>query len=74
MADDSLVRRVLDGHPDGRRPVGRPRLRWTDVIKRDVELLGEEHPANWRETAQDRQRWRLLVTAARDHMGLQLQE
>ena len=74
MADDALPRRVLDGIPEGRRPLGRPRLRWSDCVKQDLQLLGVADPERWREMAQDRRRWRLLVAAAKDHPGPMLQE
>ena len=74
MADVTLLRRVLDGVPEGRRPIGRPRLRWADCIKQDLQLLGVANPERWREMAQDRRRWRLLVAAAKDHPGPLLQE
>ena len=72
--DDSLLRRILDGAPERRRPIGRPRLRWTDCVKLDLQLLGVANPERWREMAQDRREWRLLVAAAKDHPGLVLQE
>ena len=74
MPADSLLRRVLDGRPAGRRPPGRPRLRWTDCVRSDLALLGIPNPDDWMEMALDRQRWRTLVAAAKDHPGPQLAE
>ena len=39
------VHRVLMGKPEGKRPVGRPRLRWEDNIKMDLEEveIGRAH-------------------------------
>jgi hypothetical protein len=45
------------GKPEGRRPQGRPRLRWEDSIKMDIQEV------DWVELAQDRDRWRALVNA-----------
>jgi hypothetical protein len=54
------VHRVLVGKPEGKRPLGRPRRRWEDNIKRDLqEVVGD--CGDWMERAQDRDRWRTLV-------------
>jgi hypothetical protein len=45
----------------GRRPLGRPRRRWEDNIKIDIQELG--WGMDWIEVAQDRDRWRALVNA-----------
>ena len=74
MDPDSLLRRVLDGCPAGRRPRGRPRLRWADCVTSDLTMLGVANPQDWMEMARDRRRWRLLVEAAKDHPGPQLAE
>ena len=74
LPDDSLVKRVSMSRPLGRRPPGRPRLRREDNVRSDLALLGVADPADWRQHAQDRQQWRLLVLAAKDHPGLQLRE
>ena len=69
MEDDRTVKCVMTEKPNGRRPLGRPRMRWEDNIKKDLELLGEETPNLWREVAMERERWGRLVKAAKDHMG-----
>jgi len=38
--------RIWVGRPEGRRPLGRPRLRWEDNIKVDLEELGLGHVLN----------------------------
>ena len=55
------VHKVLVGKPDGKRPLGRPRRRWEDNIKIDLEEVGRGCGA-WLELAQDRDRWRALVS------------
>jgi hypothetical protein len=55
------VPRVLVGKPEGTRPWGRRRRRWEDNIKRDLEEVGEGC-GDWMERAQDRDRWRALVS------------
>ena len=55
------VHRVQVGRPEGKRPLGRPRRRWADNIKMDLQEVGggcEE----WMELAQDRDRWRALAS------------
>jgi hypothetical protein len=54
--------RLLVGKPEGRRPLGRPRRRWWDNIRMDLEEVG------WVDVdcvglAQDRDRWRALVNS-----------
>ena len=61
MGDRRGVYRVLDGKLDGKRPLGRPRHRWEDNIK--IDLQGVEWDMDWIELAQDRDRWRALVKA-----------
>ena len=54
--------RVLLGKPEGRRPLGRPRLRWVDNIRMDLREVGCGY-MDWIGLAQDRDRWRTLVSA-----------
>jgi hypothetical protein len=54
--------RILVGRPDRRRQLGRPRRRWEDNIKMDLQEVGWVG-MNWIELAQDRDRWRALVKA-----------
>ena len=55
------VHRVLVGKPEGKRPLGRPRLRWEDNIKKDLQEVGGGY-GDWMELAQDRDRWRAHVS------------
>ena len=55
------VHRVLVGKPEGKRPLGRPRCRWEDNIKLDLQEVGGGC-GDWMELAQDRDRWRALVS------------
>jgi hypothetical protein len=48
------------GKPEGRRPLGRPRCRWEDNIKTDLQE-GGGGGGDWMERDQDRDRWRALV-------------
>ena len=56
------VYRILVGKPEGKRLLGRPRRRWEDNIKIDHQEVGCGG-MDWIELAQDRDRWRALVTA-----------
>ena len=49
------------GKPEGKRPLGRPRGRWEDNIKIDLQEVGRGC-GDWMELAQDRGRWRSLVS------------
>ena len=59
------VQRMLVGKPEGKRPLGRPRRRWEDNIKMDLQEVGGDR-VDWMELAQDRDRWRALVGTVRD--------
>jgi hypothetical protein len=59
MEEGRGVHRVLVGKPNGKRPLGRPRHKWEDNIKMDLQELGVG--GDWMELAQDRDRWRALV-------------
>ena len=55
------VHKVLVGKPEGKRALGRPRRRWEDNIKTDLEEVGRGC-GDWMELAKDRDRWRALVS------------
>jgi len=58
MSEERGMYRVLLGKPEGRRPLGRPRRRWVDNIRMDLQ-----EDMDWIGLAQDRDRWRTLVSA-----------
>jgi len=60
------VCRVLVGKPEGKRPLGRPRRRLVDNIRMDLQEVGCEY-MDWIGLAQDRDRWRTLVSAVMNH-------
>jgi len=62
MEEGRGVCRVLVGKPERRRPLGRPRRRWEDNIRMDLWEVGCGC-VDWMELAQDRGRWRALVSA-----------
>ena len=61
MGEGRDVNRVLVGKPEGKSPLGRPRRRWEDNIKMDLQEVGGGG-GDWMELAQDRDRWRALVS------------
>jgi hypothetical protein len=52
----------LIGKPEGKRTLGRPRLRWVDNVKMDLREVGWDG-RDWIDLAQDRDWWRALVNA-----------
>ena len=55
--------KILTGKPTGKRSLGRPRLRWEDNIRMDLEEI-DINTTNWVDSAQDRDYWKALVNAA----------
>ena len=62
MGEERGVYRVLVGKPEGRRPLERPRRRWVDNIRMDLQEVGCAY-MDCIGLAQDRDRWRTLVSA-----------
>jgi len=60
MGEGRGVYRVLVGKPEEKRPLGRPRRRWEDNIKMDLQEVGGVC-GDWMELPRDRDRWRALV-------------
>jgi hypothetical protein len=67
MDNSRIPKKVLAGKFHGRRPVGRPRLRWEDNIRRDSLLLNIR---GWRRRAGDRDIWRRTSEEARARCGM----
>jgi len=61
MGEERRVYRVLVGKPGGRRPLGRPKRRWVENIRMDLQEVGCRY-MDWIRLAQDRNRWRTLVS------------
>jgi hypothetical protein len=51
--EEECIYRILMGNPEGKRPLGRPRLRWVDNIKTDLREIGWDS-MDWIDLAQDR--------------------
>jgi hypothetical protein len=65
MGEGRGVYRVLVGKPEGKRPLGRPRLRWEDNIRMDLKEVGCGCE-DWIGLAQDKDTWRPFVSAVRN--------
>jgi hypothetical protein len=65
MGEERGVHSVLVGKPEEKRPLGRPRRRWEGNIKMDVQKVGGGR-GDRMELAQDRDRWRALVSTVKN--------
>jgi hypothetical protein len=65
MGEEKGVHRVLVGKREGKRPLGRPRRRWEDNIKMDVQEVGGGR-GEWMELAKDRDGWWALVSTVKN--------
>ena len=63
MEEGKSAFKMLTGKPTGKRPLGRPRHRWEDNIRMDLEERGI-NAGHWVDSAQDRNYWRALVNVA----------
>ena len=62
MEEDRSALKILTGKPTGNRPLGRPRCRWEENIRIDLEEIGI-NAGNWVDSAQDKNYWKALVNA-----------
>jgi len=62
MSEERVAYRVLVGKPERKRPLGRPRRMWVNIIRMDLQEVGCGY-MDWIGLAQDRDRWRTLVSA-----------
>jgi hypothetical protein len=63
IGEERKVYQVLVGKPEGKRPLGRPRRRWEDGIRMDLKERLGGGGVDWIRLAQDRDRWRAVVSA-----------
>jgi hypothetical protein len=62
MGEERVVYSVLVGKLEGKRPLGRPRRRWVDNIRMDLQEVGCGY-VDWIGLAKDRDSWRTVVIA-----------
>jgi hypothetical protein len=65
MGEERGVHRLLVGKPEGKSPLWRPRRRWKDYVKMDVQEVGGCR-GDWIEYAKDRDWWRALVSTVKN--------
>jgi hypothetical protein len=65
MGEEKGVHRVLVGKPEGKRPLVRPRRRWEDTIKMDLQEVGRGR-GDWMKLTQDGDGWRALVSMVKN--------
>jgi hypothetical protein len=65
IGEERGAHRLLVGKPEGRRPLGRPRRRWVNNINMNLQEVGVGR-GDWIESAQDRDRWRALVSTVKN--------
>jgi hypothetical protein len=65
MGEERKEYKVLVGKPEGKIPFGRPRRRWEDGIRMDLMEIGLGS-VDWIGLAQDRDRWRAVVSEVMD--------
>ncbi|KAI5743354.1 hypothetical protein M8J77_017210 [Diaphorina citri] len=63
MKETQIARIAFEENVDGYRLRGRPRSRWKDNIRKDVELMGI-NPEEWKQVALERGEWAAAVTQA----------
>ena len=54
MSGEDILRRIIDCKPEGRRRIGRPKLRWVDGVLQDMKKLGVK---NWWTVSKDKEAW-----------------
>jgi len=57
-----LCRRLRDGNPCPKRPIGRPKTRWEDDVLEDIKSINIR---NWKKVAQNRDSWKKVAEQAR---------
>jgi hypothetical protein len=62
MTEDNNVKKIKRWKPMSKRPKGRPKLRWEDDVSEDIKGMNLR---NWRNLAQDRERWKKVVEQAK---------
>ena len=68
MEEGRSAFKILTRKPTRKRPLGRPRRRWEDNIRMDLEDIGI-NAGYWVDSAQDRNYWRALVNATLNLRG-----
>jgi hypothetical protein len=67
MEEDRMPKKIVTQELEGTRRRGRPRKRWKEEVKSDLQVL---EVRRWRELVTDRKKWRDIVRQAKAHSGL----
>ncbi|CAI6347317.1 unnamed protein product [Macrosiphum euphorbiae] len=67
MDEETIPKRVMLARMEETRRQGRPRSRWIDEVKKDLQQMGIR---NWRSIAKDREEWRRIVLGAKGQYSL----
>jgi len=62
MGEDNNVKKIKRWKPMSKRPIGRPKIRWEDYILEDIK---SKNIGNWKNVAQNRDKWKKVVKQAR---------
>ena len=62
MTEDNTVQKIKRWKPMSKRPIGRPKIRWEDDVLEDIKSMKVR---NWKNVAQNRDRWKKVVEQAR---------
>jgi hypothetical protein len=62
MQETRMVKAIYSWKPISRRPMGRPKIRWEDDVRKDIQKLKVSY---WKILVQDRRRWKELVEKAK---------
>ena len=68
MAEDNNLKKIKRWKPMSNRPIGRPQIRWEDDVLEDIKSMNVR---DWRNVAQNRDRWKKVVEQARTLNRLQ---
>jgi len=62
MPETRMVKAIHCWKPTSKRPTGRPKIRWEDDVKKEIQRL---NVSNWKTFVQDRRRWKEVVEKAK---------
>jgi hypothetical protein len=66
MQETRMIKAIYSWKPISRRPIGRPKIRWEDDVRKDIQKL---KVPNWKTLVHDRRRWKELVEKAKTLQG-----
>ena len=71
MQELNYLTKFILTKPEGIRHVGKPRLRWLNLVEEDLKNMGVR---NWRYKLQDQEQWRNILEESKGHQALQCQK